>query len=1398
MSRTLALSSSSGKIFQSKPEESSSGLRLNIDYHGKTHPNTAVTHVLSPLGDWLIVSDSKGCLTYFHLTRNKFAVIVRGCRDVKCLALIPSTPDEVAVSLGNLTIQIYQVIGKLVSTLKGHKTPVGAMQACPSKKYLISCSSDTCIIWNSQNWNRERSLYANPSGFISAYVVECMLGTLDSDGTLMLWNLKNFESMGKLFANEPLTGASFAGIEKKAVAVGKSGDIVVWNIEKPQVEYRMKHVPVPKIVKWWKNEVIVVLGSDEKLYLTDLKGSKVIGEVKNEKFSQFQISSNGVLSGISKTGNVQVYDLNALLGTKPIKTISHEVLHTPHPPQPQTVSVKDAELKKLLSKYGEFPEKHRILIWKALLKLPLNQTHFENLLKKGQHSSIPYIQKQFPLKDPHLMQNFCKVMSALAYYCPILAETEFFPAIVFPFVKLAGEELIVAFELVVTLLFNWISGWWENFPHAPVKYLIQVEDIIKSEEPELISHLERLGISCSGYVWPILKYLFTQAMTKQEFCIVVDHLFCRYTRPEFLICVAAGYMIYFKSTLLALKNPQDIESFLVQQNAIQVIKVIKVSIKLLEKPLRMQCMVPLPDEYPIFSNYPDFALNLQVNVRERLMKQDEELQLKKKYIQDINKKFQKLEEDEAKFRREQETLIQIESERRKTQVLEEKIQVKEQQKLDQESRQLRLSQIHRMEETIERSLKSQENLRKKELESIEIELNSRAENEKYFAQAKHEEDHLSLLEFKAAQRMLELMRVKNAEESMRKLKIHAQHWEREQEQRERILKSQWSIENEQRRIDLEMMRETKLKELEMCSEFNNKRRMDVQQGLKAMERELRVIDLEKERKLRLLAEEELIRNEEYLAQLKVKQELIRENEERQFHIILQQEKAYKIQKNEELLRELQAEQAKQAAVLRGQREENEILERQLEQNAINDRILEMRKQSDQMAEAKEKALQETLLQIESERRNQSKIAKDLEYRQKELKERTAYQKVVRDNIDEALQREKESFFKFKQEIQNETSELEEERKKMHERKMNEILKQREEALAQITQPRVREEFNVKEMRNYSEEDEEPRFRSMVRTENSPGDVHSTGRNYRFQMNKLEEPEEVLEAQFVYKKDQNRSEEPGKGFEVEESSEDSYDSNIGLNVKTQKKNEENLFHLQKSRKFQEHEASPPQFHKYTDLKHQSFENSERKESSFSDYDKLGSSPESYSKPQPNENEFKLYKHEPKSMFSNELIRNTTPKEEMFDLKKITEFNKDWNPKQLEKKVQIHEEHSSHCSSSNDSRPIRRQWEENSCSKCSSSESSLSYHQIDPSKPDRFFISKTQKPDIAYSDNWEDKSESSYNSYECSSCVYSSSDHSSECSCNCSSEESSPAMMSGHYHYSSDEYSEDSYGRHSTQL
>lgn len=56
-------------------------------------------------------------------------------------------------------------------------------------------------------------------------------------------------------------------------------------------------------------------------------------------------------------------------------------------------------LKTLLKRHGAFPEKHRPMIWRFLLKLPYNRASYEALAAKGVHPAYADLYDRYPIKS---------------------------------------------------------------------------------------------------------------------------------------------------------------------------------------------------------------------------------------------------------------------------------------------------------------------------------------------------------------------------------------------------------------------------------------------------------------------------------------------------------------------------------------------------------------------------------------------------------------------------------------------------------------------------------------------------------------------------------------------------------------------------------------------------------------------------------------------------------------------------------------------------------------------------------------------------------------------------------------------------------------------------------------
>ncbi|CAG9333318.1 unnamed protein product [Blepharisma stoltei] len=1085
MALNLALNASSGRIWNTKTQTSSSGLKVLIDFSITKPRALAKQSTFNISGDIALIGDSKGTITLFNFSQNWFSTIIRGCVSPTSLAIIPGQPDEIAVGMSTKNIEIYQLTGRLVSSLRGHRGPVIGISVNSVKKLLLSISSDSCIIWNVETWTRVRSLYAQAAAFIAGKFAPNMQSILTCfvDGIIFEWSLNSYELVRKFIMNEnePL-GFTFSSDYELVIGVGKSGNLHVWKSENPEQESWALKLPAELrgIVKldWLRGDIIACIGGNGQFYLINVKTSKIETKIENiDAMVNFETSGNGLLSGVLANGNVVIYDINVLLASSQSQTkkrldigISPNLAKSSDKKDNQDaqdikplialkpaneVTFKLPALKKMLSQYGEFPEKHRIAIWSNLLNLPSNSNEFERLKSRGLHPSQSSLEKRFPLKEKSLISPLSVVMSALSYWCPALGEADFMPSIVFPFLKLSNGDPLITFEITVSLILYWFQHWFENFPEPPIKYLVAIEDVIKKNDIKLFEHIRNLGVNCSSYIWPVLKNVFTEVMTREEFISLMDHIFCEKSKPDLLIFIAAEYFMYFRPTIMTINSNEDFNYFLHRQNPINIQKLVKGALRLYDNRENIiipnfEVRIPLPiGEYPLFTNYPDFSVQYKAQVRERLLLEENELLQKNEHIERINERLTMLEEQESQFRKEQEALLLAEYERRKAAAIEDQVRMQEKLKLDREIREKRLNQIKKIENTVESSLSHQEQIRKQELRRLEEEIARKQEEDRYYMQNRTEEEALSLLEFKATQRLLELMRVRAGEESMRKLRLDTENWEREQEMKDRLTQNKWHIDDEERRLKLEIMRENKQKELQTLSDYNDRRRVEIQQHITILEKELKGQDIERERRIRQVSEEELLRHEDQIQSMKRKQELLREHEEKYFENLLNEEKEYAQRKTDERLRVLEEEKEKQKYEMQRNRKEIEDLEKELERKILNDKVNEMRHMTEIKGIEEEKQLQEMLLKIEEERRMQRQLQQDLEFKEKEIKERAAFQKALRGNEERALQDQRESFNQLRLQLNKESEEISAARERAHRLKMDTIIKQREQELKEI-------------------------------------------------------------------------------------------------------------------------------------------------------------------------------------------------------------------------------------------------------------------------------------------------------------------------------------------------------------
>lgn len=81
--------------------------------------------------------------------------------------------------------------------------------------------------------------------------------------------------------------------------------------------------------------------------------------------------------------------------------------------------------------------------WASTLKLPNNTHAFRQLVKKGIHPAFKYLYEKYPIDNKQLYEKYIHILSCVAHWSEFMTNVEYFPVLVFPFVKLIEHSDVV-------------------------------------------------------------------------------------------------------------------------------------------------------------------------------------------------------------------------------------------------------------------------------------------------------------------------------------------------------------------------------------------------------------------------------------------------------------------------------------------------------------------------------------------------------------------------------------------------------------------------------------------------------------------------------------------------------------------------------------------------------------------------------------------------------------------------------------------------------------------------------------------------------------------------------------------------------------------------------------------
>lgn len=209
-----------------------------------------------------------------------------------------------------------------------------------------------------------------------------------------------------------------------------------------------------------------------------------------------------------------------------------------------------------------------------------------------------YEQFKYDFEDARLKRRLVRTLSCLAYECPLFAEVSYLPEVCFPLAKAIKDDLIL-FEVARALLMN--CQFFSDFPNPPVEILAHFEQCV---EPTLLQHLKKLKFNSVRHAWKSMRCFFTDILNGDDWLKFMDYYVAN-PFTDALQRFMAQYLAYFRPSLLAMKNDDQLDIFFAKHNPVVVDK-------LLVGGLRKVQVDGEGFDYPIF------AVQQECNIRKAL------------------------------------------------------------------------------------------------------------------------------------------------------------------------------------------------------------------------------------------------------------------------------------------------------------------------------------------------------------------------------------------------------------------------------------------------------------------------------------------------------------------------------------------------------------------------------------------------------------------------------------------------------------------------------------------------------------------------------------------------------------------------------------------------------------
>ncbi|CAI5702165.1 unnamed protein product [Peronospora effusa] len=490
----------------------------------------------------------------------------------------------------------------------------------------------------------------------------------------------------------------------------------------------------------------------------------------------------------------------------------------------QEIEINRRRLVGFLKCNGMYPKKYRVLVWRFLLRLPKNEEAFRLLVAKGKHPVFTRLKDDYQLQKGRIFRRLHRILSAMVNWCPAFGKVSYLPAIVYPFVKIFRENDLAAFEASLSVMLHWCGECLVDPPYPPVIVMSAIEKELARREPRLYDHLTQYEVASEVYAWSLLKTIFTEVLSEDEWMCLWDHLFTWPDTPQLVFVAVLAYLSYFRTALLAACDRFSIEQFFHQQNAINIQKFIQLMMNLRDK-LDLDDFAANKDlaaadsitrghgrfwplsrgQYPAFAHYPRLAVDSQISECNRIALEEAELSYKQKLLDQTEKVSKKLKTEHEKWMKDSKLIIDTQKRRQKEAIAAERERMLHLITLDYETRQRRLQHLTNMELSAHKTLEEIAKMLQSEYQKLVSTLAAQKEQMELEVSSRKQKKDLQGIEFETHDWVHEIDKQRKRAERLSRLRTEFETQVKRQELQDMLRLESW------KRVDEEKERKAKMR-----------------------------------------------------------------------------------------------------------------------------------------------------------------------------------------------------------------------------------------------------------------------------------------------------------------------------------------------------------------------------------------------------------------------------------------------------------------------------------------------------------------------------------------------------------------------------------------------------------